>query len=134
MSANPYKVYIVVDREFGEQLAQLERGVPVWIVDTPANKVVAQRLWNERHDQDHLTGITTFNDVTSSPTEDILLARLDAIDLHHGTRSAEPPYTVIEVIGTPLSIRAKAGLSEYGFNGFRVTAVGFVAERPEPRD
>jgi len=46
MAAVPYKVYIVVDLEFGEKLAELERGVPVWIVDTPTNKPVAQRFWN----------------------------------------------------------------------------------------
>ena len=51
MAALPYKVYVVVDREFGEKLAELERGVPVWIVDTPTNKPVAQRLWNERPDE-----------------------------------------------------------------------------------
>ena len=60
MDAVPYKVYVVVDREFGEKLAQLERRVPVWIVDTLTDKPVAQRFWNE-----HPTGITTFNDLLS---------------------------------------------------------------------
>ena len=48
----------VVDREFGDQLAQLKSGVPVWIVDTLVNRVVAQRLWKERNQENHLTGIT----------------------------------------------------------------------------
>jgi hypothetical protein len=30
-----YKVYVVVDREFGEKLLKLVEGTPVWIVDTP---------------------------------------------------------------------------------------------------
>jgi len=34
---SPYKVFVVVDREFGEQLATLTPGLPVWIVDTPIN-------------------------------------------------------------------------------------------------
>ena len=38
MSAVQYKVFVVVDREFGEKLSELEKGVPVWIVDTPTNK------------------------------------------------------------------------------------------------
>jgi hypothetical protein len=42
MAAVPYKVYVVVDREFGEKLSDLERGMPVWIVDTPTNRPVAQ--------------------------------------------------------------------------------------------
>ena len=63
MGAAPYKVVVVVDREFGEKLFELERSVPVWIVDTPTNKPVVQRFWRERPDEGHLTGITTFNDV-----------------------------------------------------------------------
>jgi hypothetical protein len=72
MTAVPYKVYVVVDREFGEQLADLEQGAPVWIVDTPTNKPVAQRLWKERPDKDHLTGITTFKAPDSLSPEDML--------------------------------------------------------------
>jgi hypothetical protein len=33
----PYKVYVVVGREFGEKLSELEDGVPVWIVETPTS-------------------------------------------------------------------------------------------------
>jgi hypothetical protein len=33
MTAVPYKVCVIVDREFGERLAEIEPGVPVWIVD-----------------------------------------------------------------------------------------------------
>ena len=47
MSGQPYKVYVVVDRTFGERLAALEARVPVWIVNTPENRSVAERLWRE---------------------------------------------------------------------------------------
>jgi hypothetical protein len=46
----------------------------------------------------------------------MLLAELDTIDLHHGSYSADPPYTVLEVLGTPLTAKAKNELSAYGFN------------------
>jgi hypothetical protein len=74
--AVPYKVRVVVDRQFGERLAALEPDVPVWMVDTSANKPVAQRLWKERDTNDHLTGITTFNDAAASSPEEILIARV----------------------------------------------------------
>jgi hypothetical protein len=48
MTTNPYRVVVIVDRLFGEQLASLAPDVPVWIVDTAVNRVVAQRLWTER--------------------------------------------------------------------------------------
>jgi hypothetical protein len=46
-----------------------------------------------------------------------------------GAGSADPPYTVPEVLGTPLSERLKAALSELGFNDFRPGALGFSASR-----
>jgi len=130
MTTNPYRVVVIVDRHFGEQLASLAPAVPVWIVDTAVNRVVAQRLWTERPRESHLTGITTFKAQDSSPAEDLRLNEMETIDLHHGPYSADPPYTVLEVIGTPLSDRIKAQLSEYGFDEFRTGASGFTAVRP----
>lgn len=132
MVAVPYKVYVVVEREFGEKLAKLPAGAPIWIVNTPTNRAVAERLWKERKQQGHLTGITTFNDLKASSEEDLLVSELDTIDLHHGSYSANPPYTVIEVLGAPLSDRVKAELAEYGFDEFHPNTAGFSAVRPVP--
>jgi hypothetical protein len=128
----PYKVCVVVDREFGERLAEIESGVPVWIVDTPVNKPVAQRLWKERPHESHLTCITTFDDWNPVSPEDLLIGELHMIDLHHGSYSTDTPYTILEVFGAPLSERIKVELSEYGFNEFHPTAAGFSAVRPAP--
>lgn len=131
MPSTPYKVYVVVDRQFGERLAEVEPGAPVWIVATPAKKPVAKRIWEKRPTENHLTGVTTFNDQPSASPEEILLSELDTIDLHHGPHSADPPYTIIEVFGTPLTAKLQSELSAYGFNEFHPTASGFTAERPE---
>jgi hypothetical protein len=111
-------------------LAKLPAGVPVWILDTPINRDVAQRLWKDRPQESHLTGITTFEDSGYSSGEDLLVPKLDTIDLHHGSHSANPPYTVLEVLGTPLNDRIKAELSQYGFDEFHSNSVGFCAIRP----
>ena len=132
MVAIPYKVYVVVDREFGELLAAIEPGAPVWIVDTPTNKAVAKRLWTERPQENHSTGITTFDTDESSSPEDVLLDELDTIDLRHGAYSADPPYTVLEVIGAPLSATIETAMSAYGFNEFETNSTGFTAKRPAP--
>ena len=133
MNSDPYKVLVVVDRDFGEKLAALEAGVPVWIVDTPANKPVAVRLWAERKAADHLTGITTFTSVGVSSPEEMLLNELDTVDLHHGPHSANPPYTILQVIGARLTNQITAELSSYGFDEFHETADGFLARRPLPQ-
>jgi hypothetical protein len=74
-------------------------------------------------------GITTFNDLESSSAEDLLVSELDTIDLHHGSHSANPPYSILEVLGAPLSDRIKAELSQYGFDEFHPNAAGFSAVR-----
>jgi len=134
MVSDPYKICIVVDREFGERLTTRAPGVPVWIVETPVNRDVAQRLWKERPQEGHLTGITTFKASESSSAEDLLLNEMNTIDLHHGSYSSDPPYTVLEVLGTPLSDRIRGELSEYGFVEFRPNVEGFLAIRPLPSD
>ena len=132
MALDPYKVYVVVDREFGEQPSELEKGAPVWIVKTPNNKAVVQRFWDERPREGHLTGITAFKDLASSSPEEMLLGHLETIELHRGPLSADPPYTAIEVLSTGLSAKVKNQLSECGFNEFHLASAGFKASRPRP--
>ena len=129
---SPYKVIVVVDREFGERLAWLEKGVPIWVVDTAANKLVARRLWNDLPNGEVLKGITTFCASETDSPERVFLGILYMVDLHHGPYSADPPYTVIEGIGTSLTEAIIAELKEYGFDSFEPLANGFRAIRPLP--
>jgi hypothetical protein len=117
------KAYAVADPAFGEKLADLPPGSPVWIVDTPANKPVAERTWHERPGKSHLDGITTFCVSSDSPEEN-LLAELATIDLHHS-----PYYSRLKVIGAPVSERIKVAMAEYGFTEFRADGDSFEALR-----
>src|SRR6266446_5955338 len=47
MKEAPYKVYVVVDRAFGDRLHELRTSIPVWIVDTPLNRAAALRRSKE---------------------------------------------------------------------------------------
>lgn len=123
------RVIAVVDRNFGERLSSMPVGVPVWVVDTPANQSVAHRLWKERPQTSHLEGITTFRfDLAESP-EANLIEVMPTIDEHHGPLSADPPYMQIEVFGTVLTSRIRVAFAEYGFDEFRETRDCFVATR-----
>jgi len=128
----PYRVFVVVDRNYGQRLAELAETGPVWIVDTPANRSVAQEIWAVRPNRSHLEGVTTFKVPEGASSEDMLINELDTIDLHHGPYSASPPYTVLDVIGTAITARLKAELGEFGFDDFQETAQGFRAVRPIP--
>jgi hypothetical protein len=127
----PYKVYVVLDEEYGERLLDLAKTGPVWIVDTSRNREAAQRVWAANKSQTHLNGVTTFTTGDCS-AEDALINHLDTIDLHHGVYSADPPYTILEAIGTPITDRLKTELAPFRFNEFESVAEGFRAVRPVP--
>lgn len=130
----PYRVTVVVDRDYGQHLTELAKAGPVWIADTPVNRPVAQQIWAAHPNRSHLEGVTTFKVSEGICSEDMLINGLDTIDLHHGTSSANPPYTVLDVIGTLITARLKAELGEYGFDDFQETPQGFRAVRPIPDD
>lgn len=129
--AEPYRVFVVVDSDYGQHLTELSEMGPVWIADTPANRSVAQEIWAHPN-RSHLEGVTTFKVAEGTSPEDMLINELDTIDLHHGTYSANPPYKVLDVIGTPITARLKVELGEYGFDNFQETARGFRAVRTVP--
>jgi hypothetical protein len=52
--AEAYRVFVVLDRDYGERLLELARSGPVWIVDTPQNRAVAQNLWAANPNRNHL--------------------------------------------------------------------------------
>ena len=129
--AAQYRVYVVVDKEYGEGVCELARTGPVWIIDTPVNRAAARKIWAERPHASNLGGVTTFISQASSP-EDILVDELDMVDLHHGSYSADPPYTVLEVVGASATESVRAEMGQYGFNEFYSTTAGFRAVRPIP--
>jgi hypothetical protein len=108
--------------------------IRVWIVDTPENRTVAQHVCTAPPNRSHLEGVTTFKVREDTSSEDMLLGELNTIDQHHGTYSANPPYTVLDVIGTAITARLEAELGEFGFDDFKETPQGFRAVRPIPTD
>jgi len=129
-----YRVFVVLDREYGERLSALTQRGPVWIVDTPVNRAAADNMRALHRYRSHLDGITTFATGNGLSPEDLFINELDTIDLHHGIYSADPPYTELEVIGTAISDKVKAELSQFSFNAFQPTTEGFLAIRPLPSD
>ena len=127
VARSPYRVRVVVDPHFGQRLTTLPLGEPVWIIDSDENTHVAREAWKQRpNSNDHLTGITTFRSVAGYDAEEELIAQLGPIDLHHGVYSADPPYSILEVVGCTASAKLRDALAGYGFaieesspNGFR---------------
>ena len=103
-------------------------------MDTPDNRAAAVKIWAVHATSSHLEGVTTFKPGDDCSREDTLINELGTINLHHGSCSADPPYTILEVIGVVMSERLKAELAQFGFDEFEATVEGFRALRPLPSD
>lgn len=124
-----YGVYVIVDPEFGFRLRDIPEGEPIWIVDTGPNREVLEAIRKERKLENHLNGVTAFKIDPKMSHEDWLIAELDTIDLHHGEMSHDPPWSVINVIGTPWTERVQDELTKFGFKEHEDTANGFIGKK-----
>jgi hypothetical protein len=88
-------------------------------------------LREKRHEENHLTGITTFKQDLALSPEEQAISMLEQVDLHHGEFSADPPYSILEVIGCTASDDIRQELQEYGFGISEITKEGFIATRTE---
>ena len=130
MNPEPYSVSVVVDRNYGQRLHELIQSGPVWIVESPANREASQHIWNSSPTRTHLDGVTPFKATDTTSPEDMLVGWMDAIELHHGVYSADPPYTAVRVIGTTVTTQLRHMLGTFGFDFFLPTDDGFHAFRP----
>jgi hypothetical protein len=129
MSHAKSRVQLVVDADYGERLHSLPQDEDSWVVDTSTNQAVIKSIWAARNADAPLVGITSFKVAPDETGEDWLLNILSTVELHHGEDSQSPPYSMLRVIGTPLSPRLRRELGEYGFVRFEDSADGFVAHK-----
>ena len=128
MDDKPFTVGIVVDPSFGERLANLAAEMPVWIADTPGNRVAVERQWRVTPRPWHL-GVTTFKVNADGASELWCADILSDVDLHHGLDSQDPPYSVVEVFGTLLTEKLATEFNSLGFATFEERHDGFRARR-----
>jgi len=127
----PYKVFLVVDLAYGESLASLTPHAPVWIIESDLNTPIVERLRQERAEESHLQGITTFMKKPRLSSEEQAISMLEQVDLHHGEFSGDPPYSILEVIGCTVNDDIRKELQEHGFRISEINKVGFIATRTE---
>jgi hypothetical protein len=129
MSERVKRVTLVLDPDYGDKLSLLAEVSHVWVIDTPANRTAASIYWSQNPKSDTEQGITTFKSFENEAGAESCLKMLDTIDLHHGKYSSHPPYSVFEVIGSPLTKPIKSALEGLGFTTFEAMAEGFRARR-----
>ena len=118
------RVRVIVDPEFGERLTSFAPDSPLWIVQSPVNTPVVQRLWREK-----VGKITSFVASKNGDAESDLIQILDTVDLHHGEHSSDPAYTHIEVLGCLPSEPIRTELEALRLQIISSTHEGFLAAK-----
>jgi hypothetical protein len=124
-----YTVALIVDPAFGARLSEIAGRMPVWIVDTPVNRLAAEQHWAQHPAQSYTEGVTTFTGNPAGTPEEWCVGELHTIDVHHGELSHVPPYKAIEVHGVVFNARLAAAFAEYAMREITATSDGFRAER-----
>jgi hypothetical protein len=127
------KVALILDPNFGQRLTALASRSHVWIVDTPANRLIAEEYWQDNPEHKLETGITTFEVYDDETVAETCLRILDTIDLHHGGHSSDSPYSTLEIISLPATQDIKCALEELGFEVIEQTAYRIVSGRKRDR-
>jgi hypothetical protein len=110
----PRSVAIVFAEDYSSQLEKLAFHTPVWMIETPANRMAAEAAWLAAVEWPHIS-VTLFRPMEWSTL-------LEQIAMH---QRAE----VVESIGAPLMEPARAALEAAGYVRIEETASGFRARR-----
>lgn len=110
------RLVIVFDEDFSADLEKLAFHTPVWLLDTPANRAAAEDAWRAAVEWPHIR-VTLFR---RQEWETLL----DQIVLEE-KRLVES----MEIVGPPLTDRARQAFFEAGFERIDETERGFRARR-----
>jgi hypothetical protein len=105
------RVAIIFDREFGDRLGELAMRMPVWIVESNANRSAVADVWNRASEWPHIS-VTVFR-----PPGDLRLLL---------TQIGQPQR--VDVIGMRLKDEVREILTDAGFATIVETSDGFRAK------
>ena len=122
MSATSESVALVLSEDAGSLLHSLASRVPVWVVGSINNTLLARGIWSQAQNTLQAS-ITTF--VPGEPFNPLerAMSLIDTIEEHH------PGLRHLEVFGLDLSTPVKAAFAAAGFGQFSTISGGFCASR-----
>lgn len=115
-------VTVVFDDDYSAQLEKTAFRSAVWLADTPANHTAAEAAWLTAVEWPHIS-VTLFRPPSAEPARDEWRALAEQIRFQEGS------FDALEVVGTTLTLAARAAFTELGFARIEETALGFRAKR-----
>ncbi|MEA2488276.1 MAG: hypothetical protein QOH21_68 [Acidobacteriota bacterium] len=119
----PRAIAIVLERDYAARLEKLAFHTPVWIVDTPQNHAAAEEAWLRMTEWPQIS-VTVFRPLPAEPARADWAAFLEQLLLHH------PSADALHVIGSALTLPARAAMTHSGFTELEESPDGFRARRP----
>lgn len=120
-------VAIVIDPDFGSALQSLASRMPVWVADTPGNRLAIEAEWTRRRRDGAEREVTVFRMIGGLSAAEHVSALLATIESHHGPDAQDPPFEVLEVFGAEPDAAMAAAIRSAGGTDPVATATGFRA-------
>ena len=126
-------VAIVLDPAFGAELHALAAQMPVWIVDSPANRPAIEAEWTRRRRDRVERELSVFRSIDGLKPSDHLAALLKTIDASHGPAAQDPPFRKLLVFGGAPDETATVAVLAVGGDVPVATVSGFSATFPRAK-
>jgi hypothetical protein len=133
MTIDLTSVAIVLDPAFGAGLHSLAAQMPVWIVDSPANRPAIEAEWTRRRRDGVERELSVFRSIDGLKPSDHLAALLKTIDASHGPAAQEPPFRKLLVFGGDPDEIATAAVRAMGGDALVANESGFTATFPRAK-
>ena len=121
-AAGSSRVAVVLEPE-SQQLESMASAMPVWAVESPSNRLVAERFWTKFPNANQRDiGLTLFKS-DFDHRYNSFVGVLDTLEEHHwGLRQ-------LYVVGLELTEQVQADMQVLGFKAYTPTTQGFVAAK-----
>ena len=115
-------VTVVFSDDYSDKLQNTAFRSAVWLADTPANHTAAEAAWHAAVEWPQIR-VTLFRPPAAHPTREEWHSLIGQIRLQEGD------FATLDVVGSPLTLSARAAFGETGFGRLDETAEGFRARR-----
>lgn len=120
------RVALVLNQEFTDDCMPLQELMPVWIIDSPGNRFVVEKI---RRQSSNVSLITTFKSVGEESPGTLCERIVQSVDDHHNEHSQTPGYDELRVFGVSLADVSLRPFLELNFVEFVQTPTGFIAKK-----
>lgn len=117
-------VALVLNPNFGSQLSDLAKKMPVWVVSSLVNDEAIK----ETRRNFSSVEITTLYLRPNETSSDLLVRALYDVDEHHGVTSQLEPYTLLQVHGST-EMPSQQTAAELNFGTIALTDYGFSIQK-----